>query len=257
MYKLLLALALLASPLAAADTYSIAYVRMPRTEADKPSFPEVLGVADINAAADLVLRAPGGTEKVLVDCSTTCAVMDLSMSLDGQSIYYALVHDPTLRDATHGQVPRNGVSIHRVAVAGGAPVEIVPVGDYEMPNPTDKKPTFKVMNTGPQELPGGKLIFTSNRFGHKPPKGRDVPDHAVVRPLSQRRDRAHRTDDHRLGTAPGVDEGRRADVLFAGEPGLAPSPDVGHLVDQPGRTQLGAVLSRRLSLSRHRTSRRR
>ena len=136
--------------------------------------------SEFNAPCDLVLREADGAERVLYDCTTTstdedaCAAMDPAVSFDGRTIAFAVfrgslyhprgylnhrVIDPEadndrgptfdfpnrLLSATHA-------NIHLVDVQTGEVTLVLP-GEH--------------FDAGPAFLPDGRLMFTSNRDGHR------------------------------------------------------------------------------------------
>ena len=164
-------LALLAAPLAAAE-YPIVYVRGPRSPTVRPRMPEVVLPARIDPGVDLMrIDANSGTATVLRDCDSTCSVTDPSVSLDGATVYFALLHNPaTLNNLSW--LPRDGCSIYSIPEAGGTPTPIVLASDGYDALPVGVVPSYKVCNLAPQELPGGRIAFTSNRWGQEPTNSR-------------------------------------------------------------------------------------
>jgi hypothetical protein len=128
---------------------------------------------------DLVLREPGGAERVLYDCgrgsteARTCAALDAAVSFDGRTIAFAVFRGRIVRQtvqiperffhaaageeaAVTVQLPNpylepDGAQLHLVDVASGV---VTP-----LPHAAD------VFDSGPAWLSEGRLAFTSTRSG--------------------------------------------------------------------------------------------
>ena len=170
MKRLLLPLLLFVSlPLWAVD-YPVVYIRAPRNASAAPQIPEVTFPANVDAGADLVRLDPNGAQTVLYDCSAKCSVTDPSVSLDGTQVYFALIHDPSNRYL--GRQPVEGCSIYSMPVAGGAATPLVLASSgYTAGLPASVKAPTLPCHLAPQELPAGRMVFTSTLWGQEPVKG--------------------------------------------------------------------------------------
>jgi hypothetical protein len=184
-------LLLLCSPAAAVD-YPIIAVRAPRYGDEKAtSWQEVVDPVKGEPGSDLVIIETDGTEHVLVDAGENGMVLDPSPSLDGKWVYFAFV--PNQR-STNSQIRNHaaltGSDICKVNVETG---ELVRLTHQEWTpalgvakwaaNPTGSGATsgqsalgYGIYNTGPCEVPGGRVVFTSSRNGYVPPKGNSFPN---------------------------------------------------------------------------------
>jgi RNA polymerase sigma factor (sigma-70 family) len=165
--------------------YDIVYVRMPRKgDRDRPNLPDVNKPTHIDRGGDLMLLHPDGTEEQLVAGGSGC-VVEPAVSLDGQWIYYALIHD--IRDE-HLRNPygfhRGGSDIYKIHVKTRKIVrlthqEATPntgVAAWSKDSRTPEKDratvSFGTLNLGPCPLPGGRLAFVSSRNALLAPKNR-------------------------------------------------------------------------------------
>ncbi len=169
----------------AAIGYDIVYVRQPRTgDNQHVVWPEVFHPARIEPGSDLVLLHPDGSEEVLVAAGKG-AVTDPFVSLDGQSVYYSFFPDVRKEQLNHqrGDLPYAGADIYRIhlrtrqvqRLTYGEFTPNTGAGKWDESNPVNPSSAFNrlgygILNLGPAQLPGGKLIFTSNRNGFVPPK---------------------------------------------------------------------------------------
>lgn len=160
--------------------YDIVYVRAPRKgDAVGTNWPEISNPVFMDAGADLMLLHPNGSEEVLVRGGAG-SVTDPMVSFDGEWVYYSLFHD--LKGASISQGPAAGSDIYKIHVKSKKVVrlthqEFTPntgAGNWskDFRTPEVEKDYFEygVFNMGPCPLPGGKIIFASNRNGFKPPK---------------------------------------------------------------------------------------
>ena len=160
--------------------YDIVYVRAPRN-GDKvgTNWPEISNPVFMDAGADLMLLHPDGKEEVLVKGGAG-SVTDPMVSFDGEWVFYSHFHD--MKDASVSRGPAGGADIYKIHVKSKKIVrlthqEFTPnTGAGNWSKGFRAKEAGKdyieygVFNTGPCPLPGGKLMFTSNRNGFKPPK---------------------------------------------------------------------------------------
>ncbi len=164
--------------------YDIVYVRAPRYgDEGKTTWTEVSHPHRMDPGADLVLLHPDGSEEVLVKGGRG-SVADPMVSLDGQWVYFARFHDLT---GKHG--PGGGSDIYKIHVKSRKTVKLTDFSflpntgaadwpaDFVSPEPGKDRLEHALYNLGPCPLPGGKVIFTSNRHGFRPPSspGGDSP----------------------------------------------------------------------------------
>ena len=160
--------------------YDIAYVRAPRKGDRRNSvWAEIAHPGYMDAGADLMLLHPDGSEEVLVEGGKG-SVLDPFVSFDGEWIYYSKIHD--LTGAGSFAPPKSGADIFRIHVKTR---KIVRLTRQEFTPNTGAAPWAKgfrsreegktwfpygVLNLGPCPLPGGRVMFVSNRDGFRPPK---------------------------------------------------------------------------------------
>jgi len=153
--------------------YDIVYVRAPRHGDEKQTrWADFSDPTRMEPGADLVLLRPDGTEEVLVG-GKDGSVMDPYVSFDGASVYYAKFVDEKhsgadlfkLHVASRKIVKLTDQSFH--PNTGAAPWS----KDYRTKEPGKTGLSYGVYNLGPCPAPGGKVVFTSNRNAHVPPRG--------------------------------------------------------------------------------------
>jgi len=160
--------------------YDIVYVRAPRRgDAVGTNWPEISNPVFMDAGADLMLLHPDGSEEVLVRGGAG-SVTDPMVSFDGEWVYYSLFHD--LKGASISQGPAAGSDIYKIHVKSKKVVRLTQQEftpntgagnwskDFRSPQAGKDYFEYGVFNMGPCPLPGGKIIFASNRNGFKPPK---------------------------------------------------------------------------------------
>jgi hypothetical protein len=160
--------------------YDIVYVRAPRKgDAVGTNWPEISNPVFMDAGADLMLLHPNGTEEVLVRGGPG-SVTDPMVSFDGEWVYYSLFHD--MKGASVSQGPAAGSDIYKIHVKSKKIVRLTQQvftpntgaanwsKDFRTPERGKDYLEYGVFNMGPCPLPGGKVIFASNRNGFKPPK---------------------------------------------------------------------------------------
>ncbi len=172
--------------------YDIVYVRAPRRgDEGRTYWAEVFHPALMDAGADLMLLHPDGTEAVLVNADDKESIADPFVSFDGEWVCYAKFHD--LSKMATRQLPASGSDIYRIHVASRKIERLT----YQQFTPNTGAAEWShdfvtreqgkthlpygVFNLGPCPLPGGRVIFTSNRNAFDPPKGYSAPNAAVVR----------------------------------------------------------------------------
>src|SRR5215469_3311618 len=155
--------------------YDIVYVRAPRKgDSTQIQWADIFMPTRFEPGSDLVLLHPNGTEEVLVKASDD-AVADPFVSFDAKWVYYALARS----------LPRNGKlvsfssDIYKINLATRRIVQLTHQEFTPNTGAIDSKlPPPGVFNTAPCPLPGGKIIFTSNRNGFVATKSyRKLGDH--------------------------------------------------------------------------------
>jgi hypothetical protein len=142
--------------------YDIVYVRAPRGANGKGRWAEVGDPRTMEPGADLVLLHPDGSEEVLVPVQPHESIADPMVSFDGKSVYYAKMHDA---------LKHKGADIYKVHVPTRKITRLT--GQTFTPNTgaTDwsktPAPEWGVYNLGPCPLPGGRLVFVSDRNAFK------------------------------------------------------------------------------------------
>jgi hypothetical protein len=160
--------------------YDIVYVRALRKgDAVGTNWPEISNPVFMDPGADLMLLHPDGSEDVLVRGGAG-SVTDPVVSFDGEWVYYSLFHD--LKGASISQGGPAGADIYKIHVKSRKIVRLTHQqftpnlgagdwsADFRTPEPGKNSFAYGVFNMGPCPLPGGKLMFASNRNGFKPPK---------------------------------------------------------------------------------------
>jgi Hydrazine synthase alpha subunit middle domain len=160
--------------------YDIVYVRGPRRGDDiGTNWAEISSPLFMDPGADLMLLHPDGSEELLV-AGGKGSVADPMVSFDGQWVYYAFFHDQ--EKATITESSAAGADIYKVHVKSRNVVRLTHQRftpntgagrwskDIRTPGPTVNSIDYGVFNTGPCPLPGGKVVFTSNRNAFRPPK---------------------------------------------------------------------------------------
>jgi hypothetical protein len=162
--------------------YDIVYVRAKRAgdKVHKRFFTDFSSPVTLEAGADLMLLHPDGKEELLVEGGKG-SITDPVVSFDAQWVYYVHVHD--LTNYSQWNPPRRGADIYKIHLksrkivrltnqrytpnTGAAPWS----KDYRTSEPGKSFFESGVFNMGPCPLPGGRIVFTSNRDGYRPAKG--------------------------------------------------------------------------------------
>jgi hypothetical protein len=139
--------------------FDIVYVRAPRKSPDgRSKWAEVGDPRTMEPGADLVLLHPNGTEEVLVPVSEKESIADPQVSFDGQSVYFAKMHDA---------LGHKGADIYKVHVPTKKVTRLTQQQFTPNTGAADwsktQLPSWGVYNLGPCPLPGGKLCFVSDR----------------------------------------------------------------------------------------------
>jgi hypothetical protein len=153
--------------------YDIVYVRAPRYGDEKRTrWAEFSDPTRMEPGADLMLLHPDGKEEVLVS-GKDGSVMDPYVSFDGKWVFYS-----KFIDAKH-----TGTDIWKIHVPTRKTVRLTDQTftpntgaanwskDYRTPEAGKTALSYGVFNLGPCPAPGGKVVFTSNRNAHVPPRG--------------------------------------------------------------------------------------
>jgi hypothetical protein len=150
--------------------YDIVYVRAPRHGDDKQiAWAEVFAPLRGEPGSDLMLLHPDGTEEVLVAAGDD-AIADPFVSFDGESVYFARFRNvtkpggakPTAESADTFKVHVKTKRVTQLTQQTFTPNTGVTAKGLKAPG---------VYNLGPCPLPGGRVMFTSNRNGFQPTKG--------------------------------------------------------------------------------------
>lgn len=165
--------------------YDIVYVRAGRAgdTTHKRYFTDFSQPVTMEPGADLMLLHPDGSEELLV-AGGYGSVTDPMVSFDGQWVYYSLIHNLVKRN--QWSPPKQGADIYKIHLASRKIVRLTNqryspntgVGDWTddfraATGKSDRKDHLEpgVFNMGPCPLPGGKIVFTTNRDGFRPAKG--------------------------------------------------------------------------------------
>ncbi len=153
--------------------YDIVYVRAPRHGDERQTrWADFSDPTRMEPGADLMLLHPDGTEERLVS-GKDGSVMDPYVSFDGAWVFYAKFVDEkhSGADIFRMHVPtRKVVKLTDQAFTpntGAAPWS----KDYRTPERGKTALSYGVYNLGPCPAPGGRVVFTSNRNAHVPPRG--------------------------------------------------------------------------------------
>ncbi|HEY3788369.1 MAG TPA: hypothetical protein VGL71_05910, partial [Urbifossiella sp.] len=140
---------------------------------------EIANPVFMDPGADLMLLHPDGSEEVLVKGGPG-SVTDPMVSFDGEWVYYSLFHD--LKGGSLYQGAAAGADIFKIHVKSRKIVKLTDQQftpntgagnwskDFRTPERGKNYFEYGVFNMGPCPLPGGRVMFASNRNGFKPPK---------------------------------------------------------------------------------------
>lgn len=142
--------------------YDIVYVRAPRGANGKGRWAEVGDPRTMEPGADLMLLRPDGKEEVLVAVEPHESIADPFVSFDGQSVYYVKMHDA---------LKHKGADIYRIHVPTRKNTRLTQQVFTPNTGAADWSktalPSWGVYNLGPCPLPGGRLVFVSDRNAFK------------------------------------------------------------------------------------------
>ena len=160
--------------------YPIVYVRVPRKgDGVVSKWAEIAHPVTMDRGGDLMLLNPDGSEEVLVEGGGG-SVTDPVVSHDGQWVFYSHIHDMTINWA--GKYPKAGADIYKLHLATRKIVRLTHQRftpntgaanwskDFVAREDGKTRLDYGVFNMGPCPLPGGRIVFTSNRDAFRPPK---------------------------------------------------------------------------------------
>jgi len=162
--------------------FDIVYVRAQRAgdKIHKRYYTDFSSPVTMEAGADLMLLKPDGKEELLV-AGGEGSVTDPFVSFDGKWVYYTHIH--YLKKASQWNPPRQGADIFKIHVPSRKIVQLTNQKYSPNTGAADWSKDFRssekgkshyeygVYNMGPCPLPGGKIVFTSNRDGYRPARG--------------------------------------------------------------------------------------
>jgi hypothetical protein len=162
--------------------YDIVYVRAKRAgdKVHKRYFSDFSSPVTIEPGADLMLLHPDGKEELLV-AGGDGSITDPMISFDAQWCYYVHLHN--MQKASQWTPPRQGADIYKIHLKSKKIVKLTNQrftpntgaanwsSDYRKNEPGKSYFEYGVYNMGPCPLPGGRIVFTSNRDGFRPAKG--------------------------------------------------------------------------------------
>ena len=162
--------------------YDIVYVRARRAgdQEHKRFYTDFSQPVTMEPGADLMLLHPDGSEELLVEGGKG-SITDPIISFDGQWVYYVHLHN--LEGRSPWNPPREGADIYKLHLKSRKIVQLTNqqfspntgaarwASDYRSNEKDRTYYDYGVYNMGPCPLPGGKIVFTSNRDGYKPAKG--------------------------------------------------------------------------------------
>ena len=165
--------------------YDIVYVRAKRSgdEIHKRFYTDFSQPVTMEPGADLMLLHPDGSEELLVTGGDG-AITDPMVSYDGQSVYFVRIHN--LQKRSQWNPPRQGADIYKIHLKTRKVVRLTNqrfspntgaadwAEDYRTSQAGKTHIDYGVFNMGPCPLPGGRIVFTSNRDGFRPAKGYPV-----------------------------------------------------------------------------------
>ena len=160
--------------------FPIVYVRVPRGgDNEKSLWAEIANPVKMDSGADLMLLQPDGSEELLV-AGGKGSITDPVVSFDAQWVFFTHIHDLTVNWA--GKHPKAGADIYKIHLESKEIVRLTHqqftpntgAADWSsdfVSNEKDKTYLdYGVFNMGAYPLPGGRIVFTSNRDGFRPPK---------------------------------------------------------------------------------------
>jgi hypothetical protein len=163
--------------------YDIVYVRTPR-KGNKPystRWPDATLPLNVDAGGDLMLLHPDGTEEVLVTGGKG-SVTDPFVSFDGEWVFYSHFEDLSKRAGqTSGPADIYKIHVKSKKVVRLTHQEFTPntgaakwAEDLRTAQPGKTTQPYPICNLGPCPVPGGRVMFTSNRNGFEMPRGNNL-----------------------------------------------------------------------------------
>ncbi|MAG92969.1 MAG: hypothetical protein CMJ48_04380 [Planctomycetaceae bacterium] len=160
--------------------YPIVYIRVPRKgDGVVSKWAEIAQPVAMDPGGDLMLLQTDGSEEVLVEGGKG-SVVDPVVSLDGESVYYSHIHDMAINWA--GKYPKAGADVYKIHLKTRKLVRLTHQrftpntgaadwsGDFVTREEGKTYLDYGVFNMGAYPLPGGRIVFTSNRDAFRPPK---------------------------------------------------------------------------------------
>ena len=126
-----------------------------------------------------MLLHPEGTEELFV-AGGEGSITDPMVSFDGEWVYYSHLYN--LQKANQWSPPRQGADIFKIHVKTRRIVRLTDQtftpntgaanwsADFRTPREGRTYYDYGVFNMGSCPLPGGRIVFTSNRDGFRPSK---------------------------------------------------------------------------------------
>jgi hypothetical protein len=162
--------------------YDIVYVRALRAgdKVHKRFYTDFSSPVTLEPGADLMLLHPDGNEERLV-AGGEGSITDPMVSFDGQWVYYTHIYN--LQKASQWEPPRQGADIFKINVKSRKIVRLTNQkyspntgaaqwsSNFRKQEPGKSYLGSGVYNMGACPLPGGRIVFTSNRDGFRPAKG--------------------------------------------------------------------------------------
>lgn len=162
--------------------YDIIYVRARRAGDDlhKRFYTDFSQPVTMEPGADLMLLHPDGSEELLV-AGGEGSITDPVVSFDAQWVYYVHLRNLVKRD--QWSPSREGADIYKIHLPSRRIVRLTNQqftpntgaahwsSDYRTSDKGKTHYDYGVFNMGPYPLPGGRIVFTSNRDGFRPSKG--------------------------------------------------------------------------------------
>jgi hypothetical protein len=162
--------------------FDIVYVRAGRAgdKVHKRFYTDFSSPVTLEPGADLMLLHPDGREEMLVPGGEG-SITDPMVSFDGQWVYYSHIYN--LQKYSQWSPPRQGADIFKIHVPTRRLVRLTNQQftpntgaaewskDFRTPETGKSHLESGVFNMGPCPVPGGRVVFTSNRDGFRPARG--------------------------------------------------------------------------------------
>lgn len=166
--------------------YDIIYLKAPRYgDETNTKWPEVFHPVLMEPGTDMMLLHPDGSEETLLDAGDG-AVMDPMLSFDARWVYYSYCPDVRTSALNYQRkdLPYAGCDLYKMNLETREIVQLT-FGEWtpntgagnwasgplaQHANSGENYLGYGIVNSGPCPLPGGKIMFTSNRNGFLPNK---------------------------------------------------------------------------------------